>query len=112
MAYYGVTRGSTTTVLNNLVRGLYGTTAAVHNTASTVYWGVSVDDMRLYNQLYDQVQAYLYRRLISDGSVHESGRYQGLMQYAQERADVFWRMYAPVRPAPVLTFNRKMNSWT
>lgn len=112
IAYAGVTRNASTTVLNNLVRGLYGTTAATHNTGASVAWGVAVDDRRLWQQLRDQTQANCYRMEIGDGSVHETSRYEQYMNYYQTRADQFWPTYAPVRPAPRLVPNRKVFVWT
>lgn len=112
LSYAGVTRGASTTVLDNLVRGLYGTTAATHNTGSSVAWGVGADSRTLWQQLRDQTQANCYRMQIGDGSVHETGRYEQYMNYYQTRADQFWTTYRPQRPAPRLLPNRRLYAWT
>jgi hypothetical protein len=107
MSYAGITRSASTTTLNNLVRGLYGTTAATQASGSTVTWGIAADDMGLYKQLYDQVRAYLHEYFLVDGSVHETNRHEKMMGYYQGMADTFWQKYTPSRPSPKLIFGRR-----
>src|SRR5690606_22466861 len=52
MHYAGITRAASTTTLNNLTRGINGTTAASHASETTVYWGIAMPVRTLWNQLY------------------------------------------------------------
>lgn len=107
MSYAGVTRAASTTTLNNLVRGLYGTTASVHDTSSTVNWGVAMDDLRLNALLFDQWRAILNAYFLTDGGVHETGRYEKMMGYYKQLADAFWPTYKSRRPSPKLRLSRR-----
>lgn len=95
--YAGVSRDATTTTLNNLLRAQYGTTAAGHSTGDDVEWGVAADDLRLYNQLYDAVRANLHALFLTDAANQEGGRHGVTMDAYRQRADMFWRTYAPRR---------------
>jgi hypothetical protein len=108
MAYYGVTRASATTTLNNLVRGLYGTTTATHNSGSSVYWGVALDDMRLHAMLLDGWKAYLHAYYLQDGGTHETGRHEKALGLYEQKMAAFWPMYSPHRKTLGLTLNQKV----
>lgn len=108
IGYAGVTRGATTTTLNNLVRALYGTTAAIHNTASSVTWGVAMDDMRLLKLLFDQWKSYLHAYFIQDGGTHEVSRHEKGMGYYDSLALMFWPTYRPKRQASGIKLNHKV----
>lgn len=108
LSYAGVTRGASTTVLNNLVRGLYGTTAATHNTSSNVYWGVAMDDMRLLAILFDMWKTLLHAYYIQDGGVHETGRHEKAMGYYDQKTLNFLATYKGKRQSQGLTLNRKV----
>lgn len=106
MAYAGVTRGSAT-VLQNLLRGLYGTTAAAHNDGEKVAWGVAVDSLGLFQQLYDQTAAHLHELYLTDGNEKERMNHEKMMGFHQQRADEFWRRYLPaVRQGSLQTNQR------
>lgn len=105
--YSGVDRAASTTTLNNLVRALNGSTAGTHNTSSSVAWCVGADDPRLFQQLANQVRAFLNALPLTDGGVHETGRYEKLMNYYQVMSDQFWPTYHPVRKSPKLRLNRE-----
>lgn len=89
MFYAGVNRS--TWVLSNLVRGLFGSTAATHNSAATVNWCIAVDDDRLWTQLEEQSVARLHYLLLHRGTVEDRDNHERIMGWAQDRADKFWR---------------------
>lgn len=91
MSYSGVSRGASSTTLSNLVRGLYGTTAASHSSTPSIYWGVAVDDTRLWEQLSDAIVARLHYQQIHRGTQDDRSNHERIMGYAQDRADAFWR---------------------
>lgn len=102
LSYAGVTRNAATTVLNNLVRGLYGSSPATHDSASTVTWCVAADRLSLYDQLHNQARAVLAAMPQFNASTHERAIYQQLLQYFQQQADAYWQTYSqPRRQAPV-----------
>lgn len=105
MQYSGITIGTSTTTLNNLVRACFDTTAASHTSTASVYWGVAVHRDDLYIQLLDQASAHLHSMLITDGAAHEMEAHQWNLRYYQQRADEFWRRYAPAR-SPKMVLGR------
>lgn len=107
MSYQGVTRGASTTTLNNLTRGLNGTTAAQHLNGVDVLWGVAADTLSLYKLLFDQWKAYLHAYYIQDGGTHETGRHEKAMGYYDQMAANYFATYRPQRRRGGLTLNRK-----
>lgn len=107
ISYGGLTRTSSTSyTATNLVRGLYGTTAAIHNSAAAVSWGVGVDDQRLWVQLRDYVTAYVHALSLHKSTTEDAGRHEKMMSYFSTKADNFWRTqgYVPNRnPKMVIT---------
>lgn len=97
MQYSGVTVGSTTLTLNNLVRGIYDTTAASHLSAASVTWGIAMDTPRLYNQLLDSARGYLMEYFLFDGATMANEQYQSNWTVFRSQADKFWRTYTPSR---------------
>ena len=97
IAYYGVTRGASTTTLNNLIRGLNGSTAATHAGGSSVYWCVGVDDLRLWRLLFDQWKSSLAELFLQDGGTHERAAYQQNLGFYSQLAANFWAGYSPKR---------------
>jgi len=94
--YAGVTRAASSTTLNNLVRGLWGTTAATHAaTTTTVYWGISAPKIELFPQLYDQVMSYMHEMFITDGSPKEQETHERMMLFYEERVSRYWRRHVP-----------------
>lgn len=104
--YSGKTIGTSTTTLNNLVRACFDTTAASHTSSTSIYWGVGAHRDDLYVQLLDQATAHLHSLLITDGAAHEMEAHQFNMRYYQQRADEFWRRYAPLR-SPKMVLSRQ-----
>jgi len=104
MFYAGVTRAAGTITLNNLVRGLYGTTAALHNTSSACAWGVAAPTTALFAQLIDQAMANLHALFLVDGASKERGRHSENMMYYQQRADAYWARH--ISRAPRLLLGR------
>ena len=107
MMYAGVTRGSATTTLLNLVRAQNGSTAATHNSASNVTWCVAMDDLRLHRLLMDQWRSFLHEYFIQDGGVHERSVHEKAMGYHAQLAATFWPTYKPIRKSAGLTLSRK-----
>ncbi len=94
MQWAGVSDDGTNTTLSNLARALDGTTAAVHAKDTDVFWGVAVDNMRLFQQLYDQIRAYLHELFLTDASSQERSHHERQVSFYQQRADNFWKSYA------------------
>lgn len=97
IGYRGVTVGSSTTTLTNLVRGLSDTTAATHDSAAAVAWGVGAPNWALFQQLLDQASAYAHEYNLTDGSPKERDLHERMLSYYQGRADMFWRKHTPSR---------------
>jgi hypothetical protein len=91
MSYAGVERGASSTTLTNLVRALYGTTAASHSSTPAINWGIAVDDTRLWEQMEDAVIARLHYQRLHRGTQDDRLNHEKVMGYAQQRADTFWR---------------------
>lgn len=95
MAYSGTAVGTGTTLLA-LRRGLFGTTAAVHDgsvTAKPVWWGVVAPGASLFEQLLDQAMAHLHAYYLSDGAESEKAYHERYMNYFQQKADRFWQTW-------------------
>jgi hypothetical protein len=107
IGYAGVDRGSATTTLNNLARGLNGSAAATHAGSSSVYWCVAMDDMRLMRLLFDQWRSALHAYFIQDGGVHETQRHEKGMGYYDSLAMNFWPTYRPTRRTHDLVLNQR-----
>lgn len=97
LLYRGVTRGSATTTLENLVRAQYDTTAATHASGATAYWGVAAPNNLVYVQLLDQACAYMHELYLTDGSPKERDLHERMLSYYQSKADQFWRRHANVK---------------
>lgn len=99
MQYSGYTQTSSTTTLQNLVRGVNGTTAATHTSATSVYWGIAAHRLDLFTQLYEEVLAGLHNLFLQDASPKETEHHTFQVRYHQQIADEYWKMYVPNRPA-------------
>lgn len=92
ISYHGLTRTSTTSyTLTNCVRAQYGTVAASHNSAVSVYVCVAADDMRLWPQLYDQVAANIHEMQLHKSTAEDSIRHQQAVSYYRQKASQFWK---------------------
>jgi hypothetical protein len=107
MSYAGVTRGTATTTLLNVVHALKGSTAAIHNTGAAVTWCVGMDTLALQSLLFAQWRAVLHEFYIQDGGTHETERHEKAMGYYGQMAVNFWPTYKPVRKRHGVTLNRK-----
>lgn len=105
MQYAGVEVAASSTTLQNLVRGVNDTTAAIHADESAVVWGVAAPNVALFLQLVDQTCAYVHEYCLSDGSPKERDLHERMLSYFQGRADMFWRKHAPSR-APRWKYGR------
>jgi hypothetical protein len=93
--YAGRVKGSGVTVFSNLQRGCFDTTAATHNSSTTMYWGVAVHRADLYEQLFHQACAYLFGLFLTEGSAQEREQHQFNMRWHQQEAHECWKLYTP-----------------
>lgn len=91
VAYNGLSRTATGFVVSNLVRAFYETTAISHTSTTAVSFGVGVDKPSLWNQLYNQVAAYVHQLNVQKSTGEDGTRHQQLMSYHQQVADSWWR---------------------
>lgn len=105
MSYAGVARGVSTTTLTLDGRGLESTTAASHASGGAVWWGVAVDDERMFGQLRNQMRALLHAMFLTDGAEHERANHERLMSFWQQRADMQLSQYVG-QPDPVMKLTR------
>lgn len=95
MQYAGYTEAATTITLTNLVRGLFGTTAASKTSGATVEWGTAVHRLDLYQQLKNQVLTYLHLQYLTKASPVELSHHEKQASYYADMVERFWRRYAP-----------------
>jgi hypothetical protein len=107
MQYSGVTRGASTTTLNNVLRAYDGgAVAAIHAVAATVAWGVAMPRLELYRTLLDQAMVFLHELYLSDASPKEIQVHQQMVSFYQARIDKFWRSWVPQRRARLVLDRR------
>lgn len=97
LQFAGVERGATGTV-QNLVRGVYDTTAASHSSGAAVEFGIAMPELSLVDQMADQVAANLHRMYLSDGSAQDRAAHERMVAYHDARAERFWRQWIPRKP--------------
>lgn len=97
LAYAGYTQASSVTTLQNLVRGVNGTTAATHTSGATVYWGIAAHRPDLFNQMYHQAWANMHNLFLQDASPKEIEHHTFQLRFHQQMADEFWKNYVPNR---------------
>jgi len=95
--YAGVTYGVSTTTLSNLLRGLNETTAATHDSADTVTWGVGGHRADLFGQMYNYVRGFLHALFLTDAAESERTHHERQAMYYNDMARAFWRGYVPNR---------------
>jgi hypothetical protein len=95
--YAGMSVGSATTTLENLTRGQFDTTAAAHDDAAAVVWGVAAPNQMLFLQCSDQACAFVHEYYLTDGSAQERSQHERMVGYYQNRADQHWRKHTPTR---------------
>lgn len=96
LRYAGVARGADT-VLQNLGRGINGTTAASHTATDEIEWGIGVDTARLWQQLQRQARLHLHEYQLADGAEHERANHERMLQWYQGQTEAFWQQYTPSR---------------
>lgn len=102
LAYSDFTPGATTTTLKNLLRGLNGTTAALHSTQDNVYWGVAMPVATYFWQLEQQVYACLHNLYMTNAAPQETQGHIFQVRWYQQLADEFWKTTTPQRSAKML----------
>jgi hypothetical protein len=95
--YSGVSYGTSTTTLSNLIRAVNGTTAATHTSTTSVYWGVGCHRTDLYGQLFNHCRGYLHGLFLTDGAESEKTHHERQAMYYSDMATRFWRGYTPNR---------------
>lgn len=95
--YAGISVGSASTTLQNLVRGQHYTAAANHSDDAAVLWGVAAPNTALYLQLVDQACAFVHEYCLTDGSPKERDLHERMLSFFQQRADMYWRRHVPGR---------------
>lgn len=106
LCYAGVTRGASTTVLLNLQRGVDDTTAATHNSAAIVEWGIAAPTQALYKQLLHQTLSGLHHMFLTDASPQERDLHERMMLYHDNKASEGWRRFTPRAPRMVTELER------
>ena len=106
MEYAGCSHGTAYTTLTNLVRGVGGTTAASHSSAVSVYFGVALPDLRLFENLYPQALANVYAYGLTATNDTDRERHERNWRIQQQLADEFWRMWTP-NVAPRIKLSRR-----
>jgi hypothetical protein len=97
MAYSDYTQASSVTTLQNLLRGINGTTAATHSSGAAIYWGVAAPREDLYDQLENRVMAEMHSLPLQDASPKEIEHHTFQLRFYRQLADEFWRTYVPER---------------
>lgn len=110
--YAGVERESGETTLLNLVRGVNGTTPASHAglvpaspgppivpavPGATITGGIAAPTTDLWVQLFDQAAVFAHEMFLGNASPQERDAHERAISYHTNRADMFWRRYAPAR---------------
>lgn len=101
IAYAGLTRAASTTVLLNLVRAQEYTAAASHNSAVSVYFGVCVPQPWLFQHLINHALMYLHNMFLTDGAPKERDMHERMLLRYQDQVDRGWRRFTPRAPRMV-----------
>jgi hypothetical protein len=80
------------------VRALFNTAAAIHVSATPVYFCITAPDERLFVQLHNQAMAILHRMRFALAAPEERSVHGQMIQLYQAQADAFWRQWTPMRP--------------
>ncbi len=99
---------TTTTTLNNLMRGLNGTAAASHTAGASVAWGVAAMREDLYFQLANQVYANLHNLFLTNSAPQETQNHIFQVRFYQQMADEYWNRFTPTRTAKMRLTPRGM----
>lgn len=104
--YAGTAVSASSVTLSNLLRGLFGTTAASHSDGASVAWGVGADTMDLFQQLQHYIRAELHALFLTDAAETEQATHERMRLHYLDLSDRFWMTYQPARP-PHLRFDRR-----
>lgn len=89
MEYHGVTEAASTLTLTNLVRGIFGTTAATQTIGSTVEWGLAFNNPMLYDILQHEAIANLCSLyMLNPGA--DSDKYENMWKREKQLAYEGW----------------------
>ena len=112
LSYAGYSDDASNSTLAAMVRGLDGTTAAIHAAAAQVEFGVAAPDGRLWGQLFNQVAAELHRMFLTNGGPNEGEHHERILGLHEKRVNDFWRSWSPVRPPKVVLSRRAIGGMT
>lgn len=90
MFYAGTTPTATAMTLSNLVRGVFGTTAATHDgtgTPATITWGVAVPSQDWWNWLYYLSGVFLHMLPLNFTTSIERDHHEFQLRFLQKQAD-------------------------
>lgn len=104
MEYHGYTEASTKYTLTNLVRGIFGTTAATQTITSTVEWGLAFDNPMMYDILQHETIANLCSLyMLNPGA--DGSKYEDMWRREKQLAFEGWMKVAGSRPSQGRPFN-------
>lgn len=100
MQYAGWTPGSGVISLDNLIRGVSGTTAASHSENDPVTWGIAVHKQEYFRQMQYEVGAYLHMlRLNVTAPTERTGHQDQFRIYKQLADELLFRLPPASRPS-------------
>ena len=94
LQYNGTTRSGTTVTLQNLVRGIHGTSASTHSSQDTVLWGVGADRHMLWEMYTLGAMSRLARSLMFSNP-NDMQQYQWAMRYYDQMVTEKMMSYRP-----------------
>jgi hypothetical protein len=92
-----------TTTLMNCERGVNGTVASSHSADDDVQWCVAADSELLWEQLFNQSYANLHSFYLHGAGINDRQSHQQNVNYFQQQADTFWRVYGYVPDRDIST---------
>lgn len=88
---------SSFTKLDNLERSMQSSTAASHNSGSTVTMGIPIMQPGLQNQLLNQARAAAHLQILGSVAPDERDRHMDNYRVFQQMAEDFWPQYNSLR---------------
>jgi hypothetical protein len=102
MSYVGIARGTSTTTLQNVTRGLNYTTAAAHTSGVSVYWGIATHRLDVYQHMQIDVMASANELFLSRAAPEEREHHVFMVRYYKQMSSEFWRKFTPSRASKMI----------
>ena len=102
MSYVGLARGTSTTTLQNVTRGLNYTTATSHNSGVSVYWGLATHRLDVYQHMQTDVMASAHELFLSRAAPEEREHHVFMVRLYKQMSSEFWRKFTPSRPSKMV----------